>query len=157
MRDAESEFESRYDVLLGLGYRAAYRLLGERAAAEDAASEALARAFSRWRSVRGHAEPWVVTVATNLALDVGRARRRAMASRWELVEDVAPDPQVELRLDLQRALGSLPRRQREVITLRYLGDFTEQATAEALGLDIGTVKTHASRGLAKLRTQMERV
>jgi RNA polymerase sigma factor (sigma-70 family) len=157
MADSWSEFELRYDVLLGLGYRAAFRLLGERAAAEDVASEALARAYSRWRSVRGHAEPWVITVATNLALDLGRARQRATSSRWELVEDVVPDPQVELRLDLQRALRSLPRRQREVITLRYFGDFTEQATAEALGLDIGTVKTHASRGLAKLRTQMERV
>jgi RNA polymerase sigma factor (sigma-70 family) len=155
--DADSEFEARYDALLRLGYRAAYRLLGERAAAEDAASEALARAYSRWGSVRGHAEPWVVRVATNLALDAGRARARATSSRWTLVEDVRPDAHVDLRLDLQHALRSLPRRQREVVVLRYLGDFTEQATADALGLDIGTVKTHASRGLARLRMTMERV
>jgi RNA polymerase sigma factor (sigma-70 family) len=155
--DADGEFEARYDALLRLGYRAAYRLLGERAAAEDVASEALARAFSRWSRVRGHAEPWVVTVATNLALDVGRARARAASLRWQLVEEAQPDPHVELRLDLQRALRSLPRRQREVLALRYLGDFTEQATADALGLDVGTVKTHASRGLARLRTDMDRV
>jgi len=155
--DAESEFEARYDALLRLGYRAAYRLLGERAAAEDVASEALARAFSRWSKVRGHAAPWVVTVATNLALDVGRSRARAASLRWMLVEELQPDPHVDLRLDLQQALRSLPRRQREVLALRYLGDFTEQATAEALGIDVGTVKTHASRGLARLRTEMDRV
>jgi DNA-directed RNA polymerase specialized sigma24 family protein len=98
-----------------LAYRAAYRLLGERTAAEGVAGEALARAYSRWSSVSGHAEAWVVTVATNTALDVGRKRARAASRQldpelfvaffdvaniytrgcqWKLV-DPAPGPTVD--------------------------------------------------------------
>jgi RNA polymerase sigma factor (sigma-70 family) len=154
----DDEFEARYDAMMRVAYRAAYRLLGQRAAAEDVAAEALARAYSRWRSVQEHAEPWVVTVATRLALDVVRAGKRASSARHVLVEqDAVRDPNLDLRLDLQRALAALPRRQREVVALRFLGDFSEQQTAAALGLDVGTVKSHSSRGLAKLRLALEGV
>lgn len=157
MGDHAKGFEDAYDSMLRSAYRAAYRLLGERTAAEDVAGEALARAYSRWSSVSDHAEAWVVTVATNLALDVTRRRVRAASRGVELIDERTRDPQVELRLDLQEALRALPRRQREVVALRFLGDFSEQATATALGLDVGTVKSHASRGLSRLRTTVERV
>jgi len=98
-----------------------------------------------------------VTVATNLALDTGRRRGRRGSGSIDLIDLHAPDPQVEARLDLQQALRSLPRRQREVVALRYLGDFSEKDTAAALGLDVGTVKSHASRGLKSLRAIVERV
>jgi RNA polymerase sigma factor (sigma-70 family) len=153
--DSTKDFEDAYDSMLRSAYRAAYRLLGERTAAEDVAGEALARAYSRWSSVSDHAEAWVVTVATNLALDVGRHRARAAKRRVELIDEGTVD-QVELRLDLQDALRALPRRQREVVALRFLADFSEQETAAALALDIGTVKSHASRGLSRLRTTVER-
>jgi len=64
---------------------------------------------------------------------------------------------VDLRLDLQAAVRALPRRQRQVVALRFLADFSEAATAAALAIDIGTVKSHASRGLSRLRTTVERV
>ena len=136
-------------------YRAAYRVLGQRTVAEDVAAEALARAFSRWPSVSSHAEAWVVTVAT-LALDIARERARAARRTAELIDE-RPVDRVETRLDLQAALLALPRRQREVVALRFLGDFSEQATAVALGLNVGTVKSHASRGLSRLRMTVERV
>jgi RNA polymerase sigma-70 factor (sigma-E family) len=154
--DDSEEFEAYYDSLLRAAYRAAFRLLGERTVAEDVAGEALARAYSHWSSIANHAHPWVVKVATNLALDTGRKRTRAAHHRIELIDTVEHDPHVELRLDLQRALRELPRRQREVVALRFLGDFSEQETADALGLGTGTVKSHASRGLARLRVIVER-
>ena len=154
--DPLTGFEEAFEGLRRSAYRAAYRLLGERAAAEDVAAEALARAYARWSSVSGHAEPWVITVATNLALDVGR-RRATATSRQALLDRVPADDQVERRLDLQAALRALPRRQREVVVLRFLGDLSEQATAAALALDVGTVKSHAARGLSRLRTTVERV
>jgi RNA polymerase sigma factor (sigma-70 family) len=154
--ERSEDFETSFEPLRRLAYRVAYRLLGERSVAEDVASEALARAYSRWSSIRGHAEPWVVTVATNLTLDVGR-HRATEARRRVLIDAAAPDPQIEVRLDLQRALAALPRRQREVVALRFLGDFSEQATADALGIDVGTVKSHTSRGLSRLRLSVERV
>ena len=155
-RTPRRDFEDAYDSMLRLAYRAAYRLLGERAAAEDVAGESLARAYSRWSSVSGHAEAWVVTVATNLALDAGRRRARAAGRQVELIEEGTVDD-VDLRLDLQAAVRALPRRQRQVVALRFLADFSEAATAAALAIDIGTVKSHASRGLSRLRTTVERV
>jgi RNA polymerase sigma factor (sigma-70 family) len=154
--DGTEDFDTAFEPLRLLAYRAAYRLLGERTVAEDVAAETLARAFSRWSSIAHRAEPWVVTVATNLTLDNGR-RRAKETGRRVLVDQLHPDAQVETRLDLQRALTALPRCQREVVTLRFLGDFSEEATAQALGIDIGTVKSHASRGLSRLRLIVERV
>ena len=156
VEDSAKDFEDAYDSMLRLAYRAAYRLLGDRAAAEDVAGESLARAYSRWSSVTGHAEAWVVTVATNLALDAGRRRARATGRQVELIEEGTVDD-VDLRLDLQAAVRALPRRQRQVVALRFLADFSEAATAAALTIDIGTVKSHASRGLSRLRTTVERV
>jgi RNA polymerase sigma factor (sigma-70 family) len=56
---------------------------------------------------------------------------------------------------LNAALAELPRRQREVVVLRYVGDFSEAQVASALGISPGAVKQHASRGLAALRNQLE--
>ena len=53
------------------------------------------------------------------------------------------------------ALRRLPRRQREVVTLRYLADVPEAEVARLLGISAGSVKTHASRGLAALRLGLE--
>jgi RNA polymerase sigma factor (sigma-70 family) len=155
MADAAA-FEASYDELRRVAYRAAFRLLGDRDAAEDIAAETLTRAYSRWSSVREHALPWVVRVASNLALDRGRSLART-SGRQMLIDQATPDPQLEERMDLQRALASLPRRQREVVVLRFLGDLSEKATAEALGIDVGTVKSHCARALARLRTSVERV
>ena len=59
-----------------------------------------------------------------------------------------------LRMDLVELLRGLPRRQREVVVLRYLADRSEQETADALGCSTGTVKQHAHRGLASLRSSL---
>ena len=53
------------------------------------------------------------------------------------------------------ALGRLPRRQREVLTLRYYLDLSEAQIADALNISAGSVKVHAHRGLAALRTDVE--
>ena len=55
------------------------------------------------------------------------------------------------RMELVAHLARLPRRQREVVVLRYLADLPEATVAAALGCSTGTVKQHASRGLCALR------
>lgn len=136
--------------LFACGYRAAFRLVGTRSDAEDVAIEAVARAQARWDEVAGYPEAWVVRAATNLALDqVRRGRPRLLSARPE-----APDHSVEHRLDLLAALRYLSRRQLEVVLLRYVGDCSEREVAALLGISTGSVKQHASRGLAALRSRM---
>ena len=134
-------FEDQFDTLYGRAYGVAYVVLGRRAEAEDVAQETLARAYVRWRKVHGYAEPWVVRVAGNLAID--RVRRIGHVGTMPARDDAGPDA---ARVDLQRALASLPRRQREVVVLRYLADLPEREVAAMLGCSPGTVKTHAFAG-----------
>jgi RNA polymerase sigma-70 factor (sigma-E family) len=154
---AVPSFEEVFPVLIRDAYRVAYRLLGDRGEAEDVAQEACARTYSRWSSVRDHAEPWCVRVASNLALDVLRARTRAAKRNQRLVSsEVAPSAGVDDRLDLYAALAKLPKRQRESVVLRYLGDLSEAQTADVMGCSVGSVKTHSSRGLAALKEVLAR-
>ncbi len=147
-------FEEAFEDLYVRAYGVAYQLLGRRSEAEDVAQETMARAFVRWRKIRSYAEAWVVRVAGNLAIDGWRRRQRVetdadAGSRGA----TAPGPDGQ-RVDLHRALDTLSRRQREVIVLRFLADLPEAEVAKALGCSVGSVKQHASRGLATLRTSM---
>ena len=149
---APRDFDDAYPALFRDAYRVAFRLLGDREDAADVAQEACARACVRWRRLTrgGDPTPWVVRVAGNLAIDRWR-RRRTAASH---VVPVAPVLGLPDRVDLHRALDALSRRQREVIVLRYFADLPEAAVADALGCSVGSVKTHASRGLAALRAAL---
>lgn len=135
-------------------YRAAYRLLGTRPEAEDVAQESVARALLRWSTIQGHIDAWATRVAINLALD--RQKRRAREHRDVLAtaRSCEADAHHEVRLDLVAALRCLPRRQREVVALRYIGDLTQDQVADVLGCSVGAVKQHASRGLAALRDRL---
>lgn len=144
-------FEEQFAELHRAAYRVAYKLLGDRAEAQDMAQEALARAVARWSKVEPYAAAWVSRVAGNLAIDRLRSNRRSAPMT---VDEGRLDPDGAERLDLQRALLGLPRRQRDVVVLRYLVDLPEQAVAEVLGVSAGSVKTHASRGLAALRAAL---
>jgi RNA polymerase sigma factor (sigma-70 family) len=149
-RNLVDDFDGQFDKLWGRAYGVAYVVLGDRGEAEDVAQETLARALVRWKKVSAYAEPWVVRVAGNLAIDKIRKQQRA---RGVPIRDLPPlDAQ---RVDLQRALLELSPKQREVVVLRYVVDLPEVDVAQTLGCSVGTVKTHASRGLAALRRSLE--
>ena len=164
LRPGHVAFEDAFPRLYADAYRVAFRLLGQRSEAEDVAQEACARAYSRWSSIHDYAEPWCVRVAGNLALDALRARTRAVKRQERLISEHGPATGVpraggvgsDERLDLYAALAELPKRQRETVVLRYLGDQSEEQTAALLGLSVGSVKTHASRGLSRLREVIQR-
>jgi RNA polymerase sigma-70 factor (ECF subfamily) len=149
----DGSFEAAFDELFPRAVRLAARVLGDRAAAEDVAAEALARAYARWPKVGGlpYRDGWVLKVATNLSID--RLRRRTP----EVWPEVAVDFEdgVELRLALNAALLTLAPRQRQAITLRYLGGLSDQEVAQALGISLGSVKTHIHRGLKGLRGRLD--
>jgi RNA polymerase sigma factor (sigma-70 family) len=145
-------FEDQFPALYRAGYRVAFRLTSSREEASDCAQEACARAYTDWKKLcrKGEVTPWVVRVSGNLAIDGWRRSRRArLAPVGQQQVSVAAE-----RVDLAVALNRLPRRQREVVVLRYIADMSEAMVAESLGCSIGTVKTHASRGLAALRVAL---
>ena len=144
------DFDAEFDKLWSRAYGVGFVVLGDRGESEDIAQETLARALVRWKKVSAYAEPWVVRVAGNLAVDRVRQRQRI---RGVPTHDLpALDAQ---RVDLQRALLALSPKQREVVVLRYLVDLPEAEVAQTLGCSVGTVKTHASRGLATMRKSLE--
>lgn len=149
----DETFESAFTAMYAIAYRVAYRMVGSRDEANDIAQETLARAAERWSRIAGHHEPWVATVAANLATGYWRTRKRREATRMPSSPHRRDDLASE-RLDLVRALRHLPKKQRQVVVLRYLADRSEADVAAQLGCAQGTVKSQASRGLAALRTAL---
>lgn len=130
--------------------RTAYLLAGNHHDAEDLVQTTLLRVVPKWSRIAADPEPYVRRVLARES--VTRWRRR----RWrERVVDAMPEVSAvgptSDRVALLRALARLSPRQRAVLVLRYLDDQTEAATAEALGISLGTVKSHAREGLARLR------
>jgi RNA polymerase sigma-70 factor (sigma-E family) len=130
--------------------RLAHALTGSAEAAEDLAQEAFARIHLR---IEGLESPggYLRTTVVNLCHD--RERRRRRERRF----DTAPLLELPLSLgasEMIDVLLRLPYRQRAVLVLRYWGDWSEAEIAEALGCRSGTVKTLASRGLARLRKEI---
>lgn len=157
----DDSFDAEFDRLLVAAYGVARRILGDQHLAEDVASEALARAYAHWRRIgrQPWREGWVVRTASNLAIDVGRTQtRRRTVSTAEPEPPpgigTSDDDAVVLRIALVEALSALPRRQREVVSLRYLAGYSEAETAAALRVSAGSIKTHLSRGLGSLRERL---
>lgn len=153
----DDEFREAFPRLHERAYQAAFRLLGDRVAAEDAAQEALTRAYVHWARLDERREGWVVTTTVNIVLDGFRRQKRWEAFRTSRAagDDVAHDDAETQRIDLQRLLAALPRRQRQVAVLRYLEDRPVREVADLLGCSIGSVKRHAARAAASLRSAFE--
>jgi RNA polymerase sigma-70 factor (ECF subfamily) len=151
--DGGESFEAAFAELLLPAFRVALRILGNLPDAEDVAAETMARALRRWDRVRDmpYRRAWVVRVASNLAVD--RARRQPPA--FIAPEPVAdPAEAVTLRLALSAAMRALPRRQREVVALRYLADLPEADVARSMGISRNSVKKHTARAVSALGTRL---
>jgi len=143
-------------------FRTALLLTGhDRAAAEDLLQIALERAYRHWARICRSEEPerYVRRILANASHDRWRraARHRERPIHPGDADRVADDHAgaVADRDLLMRALAGLPKRQRTVLVLRYYSDLSEQEIADVLGCSVGTVKSQASRGLARLRTVAE--
>jgi len=150
----DSDFDDAFRVLLPRAVRVAFRILGDVNEAEDAAVEALARAAVRWRRVGGlpYRDAWVLRVTANVAVDI--ARRRPRPTPPVDVHQPTHEDLVVLQMALATALAHLSRRQREVVTLRYLAGMKDLDIASCLHVSIGSVKRHAARALVGLRAQL---
>jgi RNA polymerase sigma-70 factor (sigma-E family) len=143
--------------------RTAYLIVWDEAEAEDLVQECLLKVARRWPRVRRMEQPraYARRILVNLAVDGarGRARRRSELESAAAANPIAVDPlpEFDTRAELLQALGQLPARQRAVLVLRYFNDLTEAQVAEVLGCPPGTVKSSASRGLARLREALPQV
>jgi RNA polymerase sigma-70 factor (sigma-E family) len=149
--NADDGFEAAFDELFAAARRIALRLVGDSAAADDVAAEALARAYARWPKVRelDYRDAWVMRVSANVALDELRRSKRIPPA--PVTADVDATDAAVTRIALAQALQRLPRRQRDVVVLRYLADLSEADVAESLGVSAGSVKQHAHRAIDALR------
>ena len=151
--DGFAEFvRGRWGRLVRLGYSLTLDL----GRAEDLVQESLAKLWAVWPRVRdGSPEAYVRRTIVNGAISASRRRWRGEEPR-DLLPDL-PDsstggPESAGDRDwVRRGLATLSMHQRAVVVLRYAEDLSERQVADLLGMSVGTVKTHASRGLARLR------
>jgi len=144
--------------------RLATLLVGDLGTAEEVVQDSIVAMHRRWSSLRDpdKALPYLRRTVVNRSRSVQRHRvvvdrevRREAARPQQVGEDVAQlAASSERRETVLEALGSLPRRQREVLALRYYLDLSEAEIADALGISRGAVKSHASRGAASLRAAL---
>ncbi|MFI6483775.1 SigE family RNA polymerase sigma factor [Nonomuraea sp. NPDC050663] len=139
----------RADALLRYGYV----LSGNAHDAADLTQEALVRLHGAWTRVRRKQDPegYTRAIMARLHVSAWRLRRREHLT-WDLPErahlDVLPS---EAEQGLWRAVRNLPRKQRAVLVLRYYEQLTDAEIARVIGVSRGTVRSHASLGLSKLR------
>jgi RNA polymerase sigma-70 factor (sigma-E family) len=137
--------------------RAAWLLTsGDWALAEDLAQTALGEVWRHWDRVAAMDAPdaYAHKVLVNTSLRWRRRRWTGETAFAELPDRTAAGggyQQIDVRESLRRALRELTARQRAVIMLRYFEDRTEAETAVIMGCSIGTVKSQASKALARLR------
>ncbi|HEY6765674.1 MAG TPA: sigma-70 family RNA polymerase sigma factor [Candidatus Sulfotelmatobacter sp.] len=151
-------------------YAAALAILRNEADAEDAAQEAMLKAFAHIRQFRQEARfsTWLIQVTVNEAL---MRRRRQRTVVMEAIDDRGDDEQEyrprdfadwreipsealerkEVRQKLTDALGTLDRKYREVFVLRDVEHMNIQETADALGISVPSVKTRLLRARLMLR------
>lgn len=135
-------------------WRAAWLLTGDRQMAEDLVQTALSKCYAKYDSIDGD-EGFEAYCRTAIYRTFVSWWRR-MSWRAESPAEHVPDSQTEqpstsLRLDMLRALDTLPRMQRAVLVLQYFEDRSTEEIADLLGIAAGTVKTHSHRGRAALR------
>lgn len=122
--------------------------------AEDAAEEAFAKSWVRWRRVRrmDHPTAWVARVAFNQGLRDRRQAQRLQQRSLEVAttDIVDPDEGPEARADLARLLRTLSVRQRAVVILRFYLDFSVKDVARILDIAEGTVKRYTADAFNRL-------
>ena len=160
-------FEAIYDRHGGAAFSLAYRIAGDRVAAEDIVQEAFLsiwRSRVRYQRDRGSLRTWVLGIVHNRGIDGLRRssvhqRRRASAEgieEWQEAPERTDSEAIQRdeARTVREALRTLPEQQGRVIQLAYFGGFTHTQIAEMLDLPVGTVKGRMRLGLEKLRTTL---
>lgn len=156
--DLEREYVEYVRARLPRLHRTAYLLCTDAFQADDIVQTTLTALYVHWKraAAADNLDGYVHRILVRRYLD----ERRRSWSRVLLGDHLPdlPDPaehEVEERDALLTALRALPKGQRAVVVLRYFGDLSVEATADALGCSVGNVKSQCSRGLAALRAALD--
>lgn len=160
--DADVALEQLYAAHWRRLVRLAVLLVRDLGTAEEVVQDAFIAVHDRWRTLQDpeRALAYLRQCVVNRSRSV--LRHRSVVSRHLQSEAGRPAAEapgadesvvaLERRQTVLEALAGLPRRQREVLALRYFEDLSEASIATTLGISRGAVKSHASRGAAALRT-----
>jgi RNA polymerase sigma-70 factor, ECF subfamily len=160
--DAEA-FTTLYDRHGRAAFSLAYRMMGERQAAEDLAQDAFLkvwRSASSYRAERGSVRTWILSIVHNRGIDQIRShasRRRtqdkieASTPRSQPSEAFAQTWRNSQRDQIREALDTLPPEQLKILELAYFSGYTHVEISELLRLPLGTVKGRMRLGLKKIR------
>jgi RNA polymerase sigma-70 factor (sigma-E family) len=159
--DADGALTALYTAHYRSLVRLAAFLLRDPGQAEEIVQDAFVAMHGSWRRLRDpdKAEAYLRQAVVNRSRS-GLRRRKVEAKHAPKPGPDAPSAEYGALGELDRsavidALRVLPRRQREVLVLRYYGDLTEAQIADTLGISNGAVKSHASRGMSALRSTLE--
>jgi RNA polymerase sigma-70 factor (ECF subfamily) len=155
-----------YEQYGAMAFSIAYRITGDRSAAEDVVQDAFVGAWrnaGRYADARGSVRTWLLSIVHHRAIDAIRRRRPTVELPDS--ETILPDTltlpdawgDVELRLDREAVQGALTRIsdvQREAIELAYFGGLTQTEIAERTGVPLGTVKGRLRLGLQGMRAAL---
>jgi RNA polymerase sigma-70 factor (ECF subfamily) len=164
--DAEA-FALLYDRHARPAYSLAYRMMGEKQAAEDLAQEAFIKVWRRagsYRAQKASVRTWILSIVHNRGID----QLRSLASRrrtQDKVEASAPRSQPSdafseawrnsQRDQVREALGTLPPEQLKILELAYFSGYTHVEISELLGVPLGTVKGRMRLGLKKIKDHFD--
>ena len=158
-RPHDVAFAELFDRHYAPALRLAALLEGDPTRAEDAVCDAFARVYGRLR--RGGVDdvaPYVRQAVVNAVRGGWRRRQVERRHAATLPAEVTTEPfdaAVVQRDEVWRALRQLTPGQRRVVVLRYFEDLSEAEVARLLGVEVGTVKSQAAKGLAALHTILE--
>jgi RNA polymerase sigma-70 factor (ECF subfamily) len=161
-------FEVFYDRHAGAAFSLAYRVVGNRQAAEDVTQEAL---ISIWRSgarfdrARGSVRAWTLGIVRNRAIDFlrkGSGRAPKLAFDAEELLEKRPSEEFtdaealkrETAREVRGAVSGLPEDQSRVIQLAFFGGFSHSEIAEMLNEPLGTIKGRMRLGMEKIRASL---
>jgi RNA polymerase sigma-70 factor, ECF subfamily len=160
--DAEA-FTTLYERHSHAAFSLAYRVMGERQAAEDLAQDAflkLWRSATSYRPERGSVRTWLLSIVRNRGIDQIRSqasRRRtqekieALAQRSQPSEAFAETWRNAQRDQVREALNTLPPEQLKILELAYFSGYTHVQISELVDVPLGTIKGRMRQGLKKMR------
>lgn len=158
---SHAAFEALYRMHVGRVYGICVRILSDRSWAEEVTQKIFIHAWIKLNSFRGESRfsSWLYRIAINMVLDEMKAKRvRDDQIDCKIIPFATQhsEPVRNLRLDLNNAIDSLPRRARLIFVLHDLVGLTHEEIAEALNVEPGTCKAQLSRARRLLRGVLKR-